>query len=63
MFLDVELLGFDLNLIALGVFTIFPIPSPVSFTIASLNAEYSGISTMANSQGEQQPTEGSKNRK
>ena len=62
-FLEVKLVGFDLNLIALGLFTISPIPSLVSFTIVSLNAEYSGISTMANSQREQQPTEESKNRK
>ena len=54
------MVGFGLNLIALGLFTIFPIPSPVSFTIASLNAEYSGIATMANSQRKQQHTEESK---
>ena len=44
------MVGFDLNLIALGVIYNFPHPLPVSFTIASLNAEYSGISTMADSQ-------------
>ena len=50
-FLEVKLVGFDFNLlIALVVIYNFPIPSLVSFTIASLNAEYSGISTMADSQ-------------
>ena len=34
-----------------------PSPARSVFTIASLNAEYSGISKMANSQREQQPTE------
>ena len=57
-FLEVKLVGFDFNLlIALVVIYNFPIPSLVSFTIASLNAEYSGISTMDNSQREQQSTE------
>ena len=65
-FLEVKLVGSDLNLIALGgggVIYIFPHPSPVIFTIVSLNAEYSGISKMANSQRKQQHTEESKNRK
>ena len=58
-FLEVKLVGFDLNLIAMGLYTISPIPSLVSFTFASPNKEYSGISTMANSQRKQQPTEDS----
>ena len=43
-FLEAILVGFDLNLIAFGVIYNFFIPSPVSFIIASLNAEYSGVS-------------------
>ena len=62
-FLEAILVGFDLNLIAFGVIYNFFIPSPVSFIIASLDAEYSGISKMANSQREQQLTEARNNRK